>query len=185
MRKTIVLALVLLLFSCGKSKSPRIEVNSTDIIIKNESFTSDTLQNKKTIEVLDNWLTIKINDKVILKKLGYPEVKGENEYWDATGTFIQRWEYINQGIVLEMESNEEHSEKSVFSIIIEGACKMKTSQNIKINSRNSEVINVYDENIDKGNSNDTVVIVGSIYEGTIFYISDSIVNKIFIGGLAE
>lgn len=143
------------------------------------------LQRINSIETLDNWLTIMTKDKVIIQNLGYPEVKGDNEYWDATGTYIQRWEYISQGVVLEMESKEEHSAKSVFSIIIEGSCMMKTSQNIMINSRRSEVANTFSQIIDNDNSNNSVIIAGSIYKGTIFYISDSIVNKIIIGGLAE
>jgi hypothetical protein len=186
MRKIILFAFVFLLCSCGRNKSSRIEVKSIlDTVVENKSVIVDTIQSKKAIEVLDNWLTINVSDKTILKKLGNPELKNENEYWDATGTFIQRWEYLKQGVILEMESSEENSSKHVFSITIEDSCKMKTSEYIKINSKKNEIIKIYNSIIDKDNSNDSVLIVGSIYEGTIFYLKDNIVSKIFIGGLAE
>jgi hypothetical protein len=186
MRKIIVFAFVILLCSCGRNKSSKIEVNSIlDTIEENKSVIVDTIQSNKAIEVLDNWLTINVSDKTIFKKLGNPELKNENEYWDATGTFIQRWEYLKQGVILEMESSEENSSKHVFSITIFEPCKMKTSKVVKISSRKDAIIKNYDSVIDKDNSNDSILVVGSIYEGTIFYLNESIVNKIFIGGLAE
>ena len=146
MRKTIVFVCVLLLCSCGRNKSSVTEVNNSisDSIGDNKNAIVDVTQSKKSIEVLDNWLTINVGEKTILKKLGNPESKSENEYWDATGTFIQRWEYLKQGIVLEMESSEENSSKHVFSITMKDSCKMITSQHIKITSKKNEIIKIYE-----------------------------------------
>lgn len=139
----------------------------------------------KEHETIGGWLSKNTGQHVVIKELGAPQKKGEDEFWDATGTFVQRWEYSSLGIILEMESESLNGIKKVSSITIIKPCDLKTSKGIGIGTDESSVYSKYEKLIDVGNSNNLLVVVGSIYGGTFFTLKNKKVEKIFVGAIAE
>jgi hypothetical protein len=152
----------------------------------------DTLKNKNQTEVklneheiLGGWLKESIDQQLIMDSIGVPEKKGTDEYWGATGTYVQNWEYKSLGIILEMESEKQGALKKVKSITITSPCSLKTSQNIGLGSEIKMVKGKYSSLIDKSNSNNETIVVGSLYGGTIITLKDGVVSKVFIGAISE
>ena len=161
-------------------KSKENQVMAVDAVIQSDN-TSKVIEK----ELIDGWLQESIKQQVVIDKIGIPEKKGENEYWGAIGTYVQNWEYPTLGISLEMESESQGGEKIVRSIIISQPCKYTTSQGISIGSETKIVKEKYLKLIDASNSDENRIVVGSIYNGTIFTLKDGVVSEIFIGAVAE
>lgn len=185
----VILWCMLFIVSCTNTTSN----NSSNVESsqKNKAVAIDTATTFKAIsvvsekEIIGGWLKEAIEQQIVINKLGSPEKKGEDEYWGATGTYVQNWEYTSLGITLEMESESQGGIKKVRSIIITQPCNLTTSQGIGIGSDENTVKEKYFKLIDASNSNATTIVVGSIYGGTIFTLEGGFVSKIFIGAIAE
>jgi hypothetical protein len=70
-------------------------------------------------------------------------------------------------------------------ITIVSPCALTTSQGIGIGSDLKLIQLKYSSQIDKSASDENTIVVGSIYEGTIFTLENNKVVKIFIGASAE
>lgn len=150
--------------------------------------TANQLKNSLKVsekEVINGWLKVSVKQQVVINKIGNPEKKGEDEYWGAIGTYVQNWEYPALGINLEMESEYQGGDKIVKSITIVKPCKLTTLKGVSIDSDIKLIKEKYSELIDASNSDSNTIVVGSIYDGTIFTIKDGAVCKIFIGAAAE
>lgn len=158
------------------------EIDTEDDFIEESYFENTEFE---TYDTLDNWLMLGIGEDFIIDKLGKPLEKGEDTYWGAIGTYVQRWSYAEDGIELEMESDNEGEAKRVLMITIVAPCQMKTSKNIGIGEDIFVVDMAYKDNIDKESSNDTQIVVGSVYGGVIFNFENGYVTSIFIGAAAE
>jgi hypothetical protein len=138
-------------------------------------------------EIMDSWLSVGTADDEVLKKLGIP-IKGKIIYSGALGMFIQNWTFTSIGTTIIMESDSENGRKRVSrnGITIRQPCQMVTSKNIRIGTKKEIVLQKYSKTINKEQSNpDSLIACGSIYNGTIFTISNDTVSKIFIGDAAE
>lgn len=150
---------------------------------KSETQTENTQPDKA--ELIDNWLKLGLKQESVIEKLGVPEKKGKDVYWGAIGTYNQEWNYKSQGILLTMESDNENGLKTVAMITLIEPCTMKTSQKIGIGTDKKVLYDKYSELIDNTFSSETSIVVGSIYGGVIFSLTDNKVSKIFVGTAAE
>lgn len=148
---------------------------------------SETIEycNSNKSEIINGWIKLGISQDLLIKKLNEPEIKGEDEYWGATGNYVQKWIYVKIGLTFLMESDVKAGLKKVIGISMESPCLFKTNHNLGINSSIKEVKLCYQKTIDKENSNDSIIVVGSVYSGSYFYFTKDFVSKIFIGSLAE
>lgn len=194
MRKTKILIVffffTLIVVSCKEMRKKNADsIKQVDILqlASNElpedscSSVDDALLN----EVFDSWLSIDINQELVIFNIGEPVVKDEDEYWGATGMYVQEWHYLSLGLTLEMESEDVGLPKKVLSILITSPSSFSTNKGIHIGSGILDVRHKYSEKIDATNSDDSIIVVGSIYGGLIFYIENGYVVKIFIGAAAE
>lgn len=175
----ITLLIVILIFSCQNSSKSN-EINSQELKSK-----TDTVLDYSESEIIGDWIRQEVDGQVVIDELGLPEQKGEDKYWGATGTYVQNWDYTSLGISFEMESINQNEAKKVFSITIFAPCKLTTSQKVGIGTTKDIVLDKYSSHIDKSNSNENIIVVGSIYGGTIFTLENGVVSKIFIGAIAE
>src|SRR6185369_16680148 len=58
----------------------------------------------------------------VIKALGQPEKKGEDQKWEATGEWVQDWKYPAQGLKLAMASGKKGGNKIVGSLTASGSC---------------------------------------------------------------
>jgi len=156
-----------------------LENTSTSV---SETFTNSDINEN---EVMDGWLKESITEQAVACKLGFSEIKGKEEYWEATGTYIQIWEFPALGIHLEMESDSPGGNKKVRSVTMIEPCKFATSKGIRIGSEEKEVREKYMKSINDAYSDKNNIVVGSIYGGTIFTLTDGLVSKIFTGAAVE
>ena len=174
--------LILVISSCADKHQKKIESEQKSGIL-NDEYT--VLTDSSATEVLDQWLKIYIDETEIVNRLGNPEKVGKIEFWDALGTYVQKWEFPSKGIELEMESESKHALKTVKSISITDPCTYQTSRGLQVGSPIEDIYTNYKELIDQDFSDDTLVVIGNIYNGTVFEITDSKISKIFIGSIAE
>lgn len=122
----------------------------------------------------------------VIKELGEPKSKGENQLWEATGEWVQEWHYPAKGLSFHMASEKEKGAKTLLSITATEKCTLATSKQIKIGSTEEEVRKAYAklENKEEGKPGETLV-AGSIYGGVIFTFKKGKVVEIFIGAAAE
>jgi len=164
-------------------------LNAVDNYVSNSNDSDckfiENVEQPDRAELIDNWLKLGLKQEIIIEMLGEPEEKGENEYWGAIGTYNQAWKYKTVGIELIMESEDENGLKTVASILLFEPCTLKTSKGFGIGADKDEIYSEYSEQIDKSFSSELSIVVGSVYGGIIFYLTDSKVNKIFVGAAAE
>ncbi|WP_103867512.1 SH3 domain-containing protein [Aquimarina sp. I32.4] len=135
-------------------------------------------------ETFDSWLKLGLTQKEVIKRIGVPSKKGEDQEWSAISAYIQEWKYDN-GITLHMESESADSKKTVFMITISEPCNYKNSKKIGINSSITDVLKSYTKYIDDLSFSENQIIAGSIYGGVIFGFENGKVSSIFIGAAAE
>ncbi|WP_108869389.1 SH3 domain-containing protein [Aquimarina aquimarini] len=135
-------------------------------------------------ETFDSWLKLGLTQKEVIKRIGVPSKKGEDQEWSAIPAYIQEWKYDN-GITLHMESESADSKKTVFMITISEPCNYKNSKKIGINSSITDVLKSYTKYIDDLSFSENQIIAGSIYGGVIFGFENGKVSSIFIGAAAE
>lgn len=175
---------ILLILSCtntGINNAPKTNNQKENQV----SLIDTSSKSNNYYEIIDGWLKVFIKQQEVVGKIGKPDTKEEDEYWGATGTYVQIWKFTTLGIILEMESENQGGDKIVRSITIIQPCKLTTSQGISIGSDAKIVLERYQKFIDKSNTDKNGIIVGSIYGGTIFTLKDGVVSQIFIGAAAE
>lgn len=187
---TAIALIILTISSCTKSneKSSKhfTETNiDKEQLIQLSQTDSMRLPNPIESEVLGGWLKIDVKEDTVYHRLGMAE-KGKIKYWGALGTYVEEWKYQTQGLVIQMESEEENTEKWVRAITATYPCTLHTTQMIKIGSAARKVMDRYAKLIDSTSSVPSKqIVVGTIYGGTIFHIESDTVKSIFIGSAAE
>jgi len=174
------------LMSCGNF-SQTIE---KDIVSDSESIEvikQDEIPKIKfdIFETLNGWLRRGVEQKTIIDSLGIPDNKGDDEYWGSTGTYVQEWKYKALGLILYMESDEFEGNKTVFIIEVVSPSSYKTSKGVGIGATMDFVLKKHANEINEEASDQDVIIIGSIYEGTYFFIKEGKVNNFIIGALAD
>ncbi len=119
----------------------------------------------------------------VMKELGECQDKGEATVWEADGLEHQDWDYKDQGINLDMIRVEDS--QIVSSIYVVNPYKERTDKGIGIGSTREDVLKAYEKEINSEETNDSSIVVGSIYGGLIFGIKDGVVSSVFIGAAAE
>lgn len=136
-------------------------------------------------ESLGGWLKLGLSESTVLRQLGEPSQKEEDIFWGAIGMYVQKWEYRDRGIALQMESEKLGHPKQILSITISAPCYLKTNTGIGIGSSKEAIIQAYHHYRDNSYGGDEVFIAGTAYGGLIFYFENERVSQIFIGAAAE
>jgi hypothetical protein len=185
-----------LFYFCGtrkaqdKNERPESGLNKTtvDTADKNVKIQSaDTAFSLMKSESIGQIKIGLIGDSLI-KRFGQPDSMGATQMSEASGAYVQKWEYRQAGMKLEMESPDSLGQKHVASIEAVFPCTLSTKKGIKIGSQLADVEKEYGDFEDKENGEgktNTSFVAGSIYGGIIFSLENEKVTKIFIGASAE
>jgi hypothetical protein len=190
MKKYVALCtIILILVSCNSDKTKndsnpdRITIPAPDSAAtitnpgNNQSVASDLNHIGE--------LSLGQGQSAVIEKIGNPESKTKIEEWGADGMFHQDWNYKAKGVTLNMSSEKENGEMSVFSITITSPCDFKTKKNIGIGSSYHEVMTAYEKEVDKETSDKNIITVGSLYGGLIIEFKNDKVVRLFAGAAAE
>lgn len=179
MKKSTTCVIIILILILGISSFILIREQSS--INQYAQCMLNGTQTQGTIGFLD----LGTSDKVLIKNMGQPNLKSEEAIWVSDGLEHQTWKYENKGIEVGMIRNKQ--EQQVWCIKITSPCNYKTREDIGIGSTRREVLNKYKDRINEEHSfgNQDIVVLGSIYNGTIFHFERDKVDSIFIGAAAE
>jgi len=131
-------------------------------------------------------LSLDLNQAKVIELLGQPVSKSKAEEWGADGLIHQDWVYKDKGISLNMSNEKGQAAQVISSITINSPCTYKTKMNVGIGSTYEEVKAAYDKDIDKENTDNKTITVGSVYGGIIFtFDKDGKAATIFVGASAE
>ncbi len=144
-------------------------------------------------DTLNHWLTYGIPGQTVLDSLGKPDIKGKFEYWESDANYHQNWEYPSLGLTLWMVSDTIGSLSKVEYIKITDepliTSTFVTTKGICIGTPKKQVLDLYDAHIDKTyevlHKDPNLLLIGNLYEGTIFHFTDEKVTIIEMGYLSE
>jgi len=120
---------------------------------------------------------------LIKKIIGNPDEVTKVEIWGSDGDYHQTWRYKRKGIEIDLVGDNES--KKICSIIIVAPCKLKTKEKIGVGSSLDDVQRAYKTQINSTFSNSETIVIGSIYDGLVFFMDLGKVNKIILGSMAE
>lgn len=118
----------------------------------------------------------------VLKLLGEPLKKSAIEMWMADGDYHQEWQY--NGLKLDI-SNADSTNLNINSIYFEAPCKLQTGRGIEIGSTYTETKKAYEKYFNPEESNDTILVAGTVYSGIIFNFKNKKLTRLFLGAAAE
>ena len=188
--KTLILSILVLVFlSCNdhKKENPATENDTTTIAPSPVTDTTHTATSGK-IDI-ERFGPVKIGQPAseTLKALGEPDEKTVATEWGADGLLHEDWTWISHGIKINLSSEKTNISGSmaVFSINASAPCTFKTQAGIGIGSSYEDIVAAYPRDINKEESSQEQVTVGSVYGGIIFTLQQNKVHNIFLGAAAE
>jgi hypothetical protein len=188
MKRFLIIILSIIFISCNQQSPEEAVLNSLpsnsmhktsykkNYIQKDYEKLGFDLMQKETIGKLK--IGLSIHD--LIKILGNPTNKTENELLPSDGEYHQTYNYLKLGIKLDLIGKNENY-KTINTIRIEHPCKFKTQKGIAIGSNTTEIINAYKEGINPAFSDSSSIVVGSYFGGMIFRLHSGCVTSIYLG----
>ena len=127
-----------------------------------------------------------MSEKGVTEAMGEPAGKSPFEKMPFDGSEHQEWKYPSKGVVLGLVKTSDNG-VVVDHITVGKPSSLKTARGVGIGSTREEVKAAYLDDIDPESDplDESQIVVGSLYEGLIFYMEDKKVVKIFVGAAAE
>lgn len=135
-------------------------------------------------ESLDG-IRLGMGSREVEKRLGKAE-KGRDELWEATGEYVQSWEYPEAGLKLQMAAAERKGARRVLAVQVAAPGKGLTERGVKLGATEAEVRKHFGawEDRESGEPGRQFV-AGTPYGGLIFTFANGKVTGIFLGAAAE
>lgn len=140
-------------------------------------------------------LSLGMSTDAVVKALGEPDSRGQVILEEATGEYVQDWDYEDEGLELSMYSGSKDGEQVLGAIFAIAPCTLKTPRGVGLGSAFSEVGSAYARfSAPKWEHGEDSFVAGSIYGGVIFNEGKAegtdaddptVVTSIFIGAAAE
>lgn len=190
----VLLMFFLSFISCSSSSNNIRTENEDGIITDNRIPPYDESEGKDFLKIGSDLMIsesagiirIGMKDSEIIKELGKPDIKTNEELAGADGLQHQKWSYVKKGIELGLVRGDGYLLTEY--IKISSPCEFMTKRKIKIGSSRSDVIEVYGDEIDSDllSEDPDKIVAGTLNGGLIFNLDkDSKVTSIIIGALAE
>lgn len=188
----VIISAAALLIGCGSDKAMQKPTHARSGFPPAEQTVGGPIDTTKRGDALDllareSVCGIKIDmpEKIVAGNFGNWE-HSPIEYWPADGLYHQRRYLASRDIELNFSSEDSSFEKPVVSSILLGErANLKTARNVGIGSSYDQVYSAYRDDINKEESNDSVLVAGSVYGGLIFMLENGKVSRIFLGAAAE
>ena len=141
------------------------------------------------------WVSAKTSKKVlpihlgdtatqVVKLLKEPASKGKEIDEAATGLIVQDWKFPKLGLTLKMGRASKKEPQKIESILAVAPCPYVTDKLVGIGDTAQAVKQAYSASL-SAESTPEILVIGSIYGGTMFSIKKGKVVQIFFGAAAE
>ncbi len=191
MKYIVLSALLALTAACNSSKNdkPGDKPADTAGIIHNPDTASAKTEPvivKADIEHLGD-LRLGMSTDSAETIAGKPGSKSKAEKWGADEMMHETWKWNDKGLEMNIVSDPQNAAagKQVFSITASANCPYKTKAGIGVGSTMEEIQAAYKDQINKEETGDNQVIIGSMYGGIIFTLQNNKVLHVFVGAAAE
>ena len=189
MKKLLFSLMLLALLSCNDHKKENPAAENDTSTIAPAIVTDTTIAPPSGKIDIESFGPVKIGQpfKETLKALGEPDEKTVATEWGADGLLHEDWTWISHGLKINLSSEKTNISGSmaVFSINASAPCTFKTLAGIGIGSSYEDIVAAYPRDINKEESSQEQVTIGSVYGGIIFTLQQNKVNHIFLGAAAE
>lgn len=143
---------------------------------------SDLADEAPTPDAVFGGLPLGAPENKVLEVLGKAE-KAEPGYEEgASGEWLVEWKYPSKGVELVMGGK---TNATLHSITLTAPSTLKNADGIGIGSPRADIEKRYAKLIDKSESRESTIILGSVYGGTFFDFENGKVSRIFVGAGAE
>jgi PBP1b-binding outer membrane lipoprotein LpoB len=209
MKKLSMIGFILLLVGCGAKPEPKPEPQpnqsttapkptakpSTPEPISAPTSTPSCTQDNYACqmkllgeEALGS-LKTGLTAKEVLTLLKAPEKKGTIQEEEATGLFVQTWDYPTLGVSLQMASETKKGAQSINSLSLAAPSTYKTKRGIGIGGTLAALKSAYQNAMSKEDLDRTdpegSYLAGSVYGGLSFQLKGGQISEIFMGAMAE
>ena len=127
----------------------------------------------------------------VTEAFGPPTTIGKPTLSNATGMYEAAWKYPGLRVVFEADPRTFSHRLSasnkwrVTSLQVRSLSKFRTSQGVGIGDPKAVVERAYGPWIEKGETSESAIVVGSIYGGLMFQLKAGVVSGIYLGHIAE
>lgn len=139
-------------------------------------------QQSVIVDTLNGWLTVGVQEELIISQLGLPDSQTTPEIWEFTGYKYYYMHYDDLGLKVLIEDNTRCA--LVHAIEVDSKSQFSTSRNVSVGDRRKYVHEQYGD-LENFHEEKDVIIINTIYEGTFFVFQDDILVKIHLGSLAD
>jgi hypothetical protein len=131
-------------------------------------------------------LKLGMEEAEVIAALGPPTEKGEVVEEGATGLFLSEWAWPNQGMWVTLGAEVRGGAQSVERLQIAAPSGLKTPEGIGIGSKAEQVLAAYRSELDPETPpTEQSIVVGSLFGGMIFTLTNGVVTEVFLGAAAE
>lgn len=139
-------------------------------------------QQSVIVDTLNGWLTVGVNEEVIINQLGIPDSQTTPEIWEFTGYKYYYLHYDDLGLTVLIEDDTRCA--SVHAIEVDSKSQFSTSRDVSVGDSRKYVREQYGD-LENFHEENDLIIVNTIYEGTFFVFQDDTLVKIHLGSLAD
>ena len=130
-------------------------------------------------------LQLQLESAQLAPFLGQPSSQSKPVEEAATGLTVKAQTYAKQGVMVTLSREKKATVWRVERFTVKAPCSWKTPQGIGIGSSDQEVRKAYSQLLESDGQSSQQLVVGSIYDGVIFYLKKGKVESIFVGAAAE
>ncbi len=129
-------------------------------------------------------LPLGLSGEELQSKIGStPTSKTDLTLEEASGEYVTSWKF--EGVEAELSATAKDLPINLRALTITSPSVLKTKEGIGIGATESEVNSTYGSKVNTEESSPDKIVVGSVFGGMIFTISNGTVSEIFVGAAAE
>ena len=122
----------------------------------------------------------------LVRQIGVqPTSKSKPVLEAATGEYATTWTFDGRGVSAKLSAIAEDLDPNLRALTITKPSAFTTNQGIGIGATKEDVMAAYGPSVNTEESDAENIVIGSVFDGIIFSLTDNVVTEIFVGAAAE
>ncbi len=122
----------------------------------------------------------------LVRQIGVqPSSKSKPVLEAATGEYATTWAFDGRGVSAKLSAIAENLAPNLRALRITKPSALKTNQGIGLGATKADVMAAYGPSVNNEESDPQNIVIGSVFDGIIFSLTDNLVTEIFVGAAAE